>query len=286
MNINNRQTLVIGFDEKLISRLNGENIIVTTNNFNALNRIKNVVNESNKLNNITVFYDGVLTSIRFLEDWKNIPLTIYVSSLGSYRMLFHMMSALRDMSIKIFLPASNKQSYIDVQTLSSLGILAGIYFNNKNVSWDKFKDLEVYALYAKTNHAPIEPFQYVFANFKGQVRLDFGGLYYNDPNKYLHVNGDGKVALTMHDLINNNFALDSLNDVNQLKDNEEYIKLTTAWQQHFLNKTVCSFCPTWRICLGKFIETVDANKECESFFIELLEGVENIEKQQKKKNQK
>jgi len=283
MNINRKQTLVLKFDEKLISKLNGEDIIITTDNFNLLNRTFDVVNEENKLNNITVYYDGALTSIKFLENWKKIPLTIYVTGLGSHRMFFHMLGALRQMNLRIFLPSNVKQSFLDAQILSSLGVLSGIYFNSPKMDWDKVKDLQMYDIYAKTSHAPIEPFHYVAANYKGDERLDFNAVYYNDPTKYLHVNSDGKVALTMDDLKNQNYALDDLKQINTLKDNEQYIKLTTAWQQHFLDKSVCSFCPAWRICLGKFSETIDENKECQTTMMELLEGAEIHQKQHKKK---
>jgi len=283
---NNRHTLVLNFDEKLISKFKGENIIITSDSFNLLNRTYDVVNKENKLQNVTVYFQGALTSIKFLENWKKIPLAVYVNSVGSYRMLFHMLPVIRPMNLKIFLPASNRQSLIDCQTLSSLGIYTGIYFNKKEIDWDKIRELGMYAMFSKTQHAPIEPFQHISTRYKPEEPLDFNAVYYNDPKRYLHLNSEGKVALTYHHLLEGKFALDAYEKISTLKDNEDYNKYITAHQRHFLEKTVCASCPAWRVCMGKFENMIDEEKSCQQFMLEVMDGAEVHQEQHKRKPEK
>jgi radical SAM protein with 4Fe4S-binding SPASM domain len=286
MNNQKRHTLVLNFDENLISKFNGEEIIITTDSFNLLNRTYDVVNQQNKLLNVTVFFQGAFTSIKFLENWAKIPLAIYVSSLGSYRMFFHMLPLLRKMNLRIFLPASNNQNLIDVQMIASLGMFSGIYFDKKAVDWDKMKELGLYAQFSKSQHAPIEPFHHISTKYNSEEKLDFNTVYYNDPTQFLHINSEGKVALTNPLLKEEKYVLDSFQKINTLKDTEEYNNYTTAWQRHFLEKTTCSYCPAWKICLGKFEDTIDEQKSCQQFFIEIMDGAEIHKEQHKRKPEK
>lgn len=286
MNKQKRHTLVMNFDENLISKFNGENIIITTDTFNLLNRTYDVVNQNNKLVNVTVYFQGALTSIKILENWTKIPMCLYVSSLGSYRMFFHMLPILRQMNIKVFLSAQSNQNLIDIQMMSSLGIFTGVYFSEKGVAWDKMKELALYAQHSKSQHAPIEPFQYISTKYKAEETLDFNAIYYNDPTQFLHIDSEGKVALTYHLLKEGKFALDNFQQINTLKDNEEYAAFTTAWQRHFLEKTTCSYCPAWRICMGKFENQIDEEKSCQQVFADLMDGAEIHQEQHKRKPEK
>ncbi len=286
---NNRQTLVTRFEEKLIAKLENENIIITTDNFNFINKYYDVVNKQNKLNNITVYYDGALTSIRFLETWKHIPLVLYVNSIGSHRMFFHLMPILRQMNVRIFLSNQTPQNFVDLQIMASLGICSGIYFSTTKMDWNKFADLQTYAIYSKNKHAAVEPFNFILSNYKRESRLDFNTVYYNDPQKFLHLNAEGQIALNADDLKAGKFVLENISLIDSLPDNQDYIKETTKWQQHFLDKTHCAECLAWRICLGKFVETIDDQKSCANTMTELLDGVEHhqqrLQNQQNNQNQ-
>lgn len=281
-----RHTLVLNFDENIISKFNNEDIIITTDSFNLLNRMYDVVNKQNKLQNVTIYYSGALTSIKFLENWKKIPLAIYVNSLGSYRMLFHMLPIIRQMNLRIFLSASGKQNLTDIQMLSSLGIFTGVYFNNKEIDWEKLRELGTYAQFAKTKHAPIEPFQYISSKYVPEETLDFNAVYYNDPKNFLHINSEGKVALTYYHLIEGKFIFDNYQDISKIEENEEYNNYITAYQRHFLEKTVCAACPAWRICMGKFEKMIDEEKSCQQFFSDVMEGAEIHQEQHKRKPEK
>ena len=276
----------MNFDENLISKFNGENILITSDSFNLLNRTYDVVNQNNKLVNVTVYTQSALTSIKFLENWNRIPLALYLPSMGSYRMFFHMLPVLRQMNLRIYLPVSNNQNIIDVQMMASLGIFAGIYFDKKPINWEKVKELAFYSQYSKSQHAPVEPFHHISSKYKSDETLDFNAVYYNDPNQFLHINNEGKVALTYQLLKEGKFALESYLQINTLKENEDFVNYNTAWQRHFLDKTTCSYCPAWRICMGKFESSIDAEKSCQQLFVEVLEGAENHQEKNKRKPEK
>jgi hypothetical protein len=266
----NNQIIVCPFDKKLISKLNQKAVIVRTDNFDDIPDINNCVNLSNQLLAVVVRTDLPLSRVPYHEGWGNIPIVIYASDFGLLREFIKKYEVVMKLNLNIFMPSSKDETCIKLQILSSLRIYCGIHFDRGGVDWDKVNDLMHYALYSKTNHAPIEPFYYVAANYHPKKYLDFNNVYFNNPSKYLHVNNQEQIAFTEEELSQSLFFAEGLNSLACLDDNEEYQKRLRSWQEYFLHPGECSYCQAWRICLGKFAESVNQTDQCKNFFAELM----------------
>lgn len=266
----NNQILVCPFDKKLISKLSQKAVIVRTHRFDDIPHIHDCVNPSNQLLAVVVKTDLPLSRIPYQEDWGNMPIVIYASDLGLLREFLKKYEIVMKLNLNIFLPSSEGKTCINLHILSSLKICCGIHLDQGGVDWEQVNDLMHYALYSKTNHAPIEPFYYVAQNYHPRKYLDFNSVYFNDPSKYLHVNSQEQIAFTEEELSQGQFFAEGLESLAGMNDHEEYQKRLRAWQDYFLDLGECSSCEAWRICLGKFAESVKQTAPCKKFFSELM----------------
>ena len=270
----NSPILVCPFDENLISKLNQKAVILRTDRFEDIPRMRNCVNPSNQLLAVVVRTDLPLTRIPYHESWGNIPIVIYASDLGPLREFLSKYDLVMKLNLNIFMPSSEEKTYTNLHILSSLKIYGGIRFDPGRVDWEQVNDLMHYALYAKTNHAPIEPFSYVARNYHPRQYLDFSSVYFDDPSKYLHVNGQEQIAFSDGELRQGRFFAEGLASLVTLEDNEAYQQRLRAWQEYFLQPGGCSSCEAWRICLGKFAESAKPAESCRKFFSELMDASE------------
>lgn len=275
-------TIIIPFDENLLSKFRNNKIIVRTNAFNEIEKIFNSVEYKNNLHAIWIEIDDILSSIAFSKEWAGIPLVIYGNDLGSFRNFIRIIDLFKKLNIQIFFPSNNPNTPTNLKILSSLGIYSGIWFGKEKIEWESIIDLMHYAIYNKAYHIPIEPFHYIASNYQMTRFLDFSSVYFNDPTKFLHVNSNEQIALTCSELTNGNFIADGLESINDIEENESYKNRLTSWQDFFLKEEGCAYCPSWRICLGKFSETSKDNSGCRDLFSDLIDASIFYQSQTKK----
>jgi hypothetical protein len=106
------------------------------------------------------------------------------------------------------------------------------------------------------------------------VRYDFSAVYFNDPTRYVHVDDEGRIALSYQDLADQCFVSTDLKELDSLSDTQEYKERSERWRYFFLETEGCAYCEAWRICLGKFCEYAKRSDGCSSFFKEFLAAIE------------
>lgn len=272
----NDHILVCPFDEKLIRRFRRKALVVRTTDFKLIPHINRVVNEHNKLHCIWVVDKRrLVTSVPFAEEWKNIPIHLYLSGLGSFRSIVSKLPLLRQLCTRIFLSAEKEKNFTDLMILASLGIDCGIFLGNEGnetIDWEAMDDLMHYAIYTRTRHAAIEPFHYVASNYNPKKPTDFGSVYFDNPRRYLHVDKEENIALTHKNLLRKSFIDKGIGSIDTITDNQKYIESQTRWQDFFLKTGTCASCPSWRVCLGKFSSTYEQNPGCKDFFSDLMDA--------------
>ncbi len=265
--------LVCPFDENLIRRINRTALVVRTEDSKRIPDIERVANEHNKLHCAWVAEnDKLLATLPVAEEWKNIPVHIFLAGLGSFRDVVDKVPLLRQLSARIFLQAENKENVTGLMILSSLGIDCGIFWDDRDIDWDSFNDIMHYSIYTRAKHASIEPFHFVASNYNPKKTTDFGSVYFDNPRRYLHIDGEENIALTRRDLLNKRFVAQGLDSLDSIHENPAYINYINRWQEFFLNTGPCASCPSWRICLGKFSSTHERNPGCRELFTELLDA--------------
>ena len=270
----NNHILVSNFNIPLINKFKGKAFVIKTNNLDEIPKINHLVNEHNKLHCIALNHQGALSTMRVSEKWEGIPIHIFAHRFGNFMQFIEQRTIYHKLSVRVFLSSEIESNYKDLQILSSLGIECGVYFSDKAIQWDKLGDLMYYAAYGKVQHAGIEPFDFLIKKFEYNSPIDFSNVYFENPQQYLHISDDGKIALSAIDLHIGKFISEDLNEIDNIEQNELYKKHLNNWQNYFMNLGDCSCCPAWRICLGKFHKLEDKKTTCQPLFNDLMEAAE------------
>ena len=193
---------------------------------------------------------------------------------------------LRDLNIRIFLNSDNKTNFTNLHILASLGIDCGIWFGENNIDWESLNDLMTYAIYGKVNHASIEPFQFIANNYSSARFTDYSSVYFENPYNYLHIDKDENIALSYKDLKNKNYVNTGFDTLPNIFENDNFKEAMLAWQQFFLKTEGCAYCQAWRVCMGKFCESIEKNPGCQQFFSDMMDAADHFLSVQHKNKRK
>lgn len=279
--------LVCEFDENLLSRLSNQRIAIITNGFEHVHHILESFNgNSNTLHCLMVHHKGSVVSMPLNENLKNAPLAIFASEMGPFKEIMSKLPLLREMNIRIFLSAGNKANFTNLHILASLGIDCGISFDEGDVDWEALNDLMTYAIYAKVKHASVEPFLYAAKHYSPERLTDFSTVYFENPQFYLHIDKDENIALTSKDLKAGKFIAKGIAALETINENKLYQDSEFAWQEFFLKDNHCAYCQAWRVCMGKFTETVEKTPGCRQFFTDMMDAADYYQTAEKKNKKK
>jgi len=279
--------LVSEFDEKLFNRLKDHRIAVVTHGFDQVHHICESFNDNgNTLHCLVVHYKGSVVSVPFHENLKNVPMAIFASEMGPFKEMMARLHILREMNVRIFLSSDNRANFTNLHILASLGVDCGISFGENTIDWDAMNDLMTYAIYAKVKHASIEPFMYAAKVYSPERLTDFGSVYFENPQSYLHIDKDENIALTSKDLKAGKFIAKGVEALENIQDIKEYQDAEFAWQEFFLKDNHCAYCQAWRICKGKFTDTFEKNPGCRQFFTDMMDAADYYQEAQKKTKKK
>ncbi|MBK7030570.1 MAG: hypothetical protein IPH45_15805 [Bacteroidales bacterium] len=268
--------LVTNFNENLLKSIRGKALVIRTSDLFSFRNIAHVVNEHNKLHCIQAIVKGNLTEIPVSEDWRDIPINLYVPSFGDIRTFIEKSGLWRNLSVRIFLSSSNPENFTHLQMIASLGIDCGIWFDKGTTDWQSASDLLHYAIYGKVPHGSIEPFVYLVDHYHPTEYTDFSSVYFNNPTRYLHMDSHENLALTAEKLVAGDF-IGTLDELDIITEKPGYQSALIAWQDIFMANEACSSCPAWRVCLGKFSATLDENPGCADFLNDVMEAAEFVQ---------
>jgi len=214
-------------------------------------------------------------------DLQSIPLAVMTPALGKFRHLVRSISRLRDFNLRVYLPAHNPQNIAGLRILSSLGIHTCAVLGNGPKDWEALTDLMTYAVLGRAPHASMEPFVFIASNYDPHAYLEWGSLYFNDPRRFLHVDADGRVALSPAELRQKRFVASSWAKIGTSSLSLTIQQRVQKWRQFFANNHPCASCSGWKICLGKFASEMNKNGGCRAFFLEMSEVCQQYKEQNK-----
>ncbi|MBF0465763.1 MAG: hypothetical protein HQK88_09965 [Nitrospirae bacterium] len=236
------------FDKALIDRFRNETLVIRYDAFSEIIAVANAVNENNRLHCIMINYPKKLDSLTIYEEYADIPIALYTPGIGEISDFIKKIKMFRKLNIRVFLPESDSETFSGLRILSSLGIACGIVFDRKNPDWESVNDLMHYAVYGMVSRGQIEPFGYLLLNYERGKYIDYGAVYFNDPERYFHISSFGILSL-FHE---------------RLLSREDF----------FLKPEGCAYCQGWRICLGKFPDSSNQKYGCQKLFVDVLEAAE------------
>ncbi len=267
------RVLVCPFDKDLLSRFHGLALVIRIDAPRKIVEVAHYVRQNNQLHAIMLETKLPLSSIPFDKAWSGIPIALYTPELGDFRELAGWLPLLKNLDIRIFMPAHIQESYTSLRILSSLNLASGLYFSSHAPDWDAMRDLLSYAAYGKIRHAPIEPFQFIISDYRPAKPNGFGSVYFEDPNRYLHISSEGKIALTHEDLVAGRTISCDPNRLDEINSCPEYREYMDSWRAFFLKQTDCACCQGWLVCLGRLYHVSGKSPDtCGKVMAELMDA--------------
>jgi hypothetical protein len=235
--------------------------------------VDNVRKSGNTLFCVIVDADRPLAEMEFDDRHRGIPLAVMAPALGPFRDLARHLDRLRTLNLRVYLPCGHPENLAGLRILASVGIHCCADFRNGGTDWEALADLATYAVLERTPHAAMEPFAFIAANYPTAHRLDWGRVIFDDPGHFLHLDGDGRVALSQAELAEGRFVAHSLSEIEAPAEFPPIRERLRSWRHYFVDNHPCASCGGWRICLGKFSQDLAANAGCAEFFLEMMDLV-------------
>lgn len=272
---------VLPFESDLIAKLHNQRLVVIADCANCMVPIAQAVQQSgNILDCIILRYPEALEKVAWSERWGDIPIIIEVPTFGKFHNFSQKFDLLRKLDVRIQLPLNSEQNSSALRILSSLGIATCALFTPKT-DWEAALDLMTYALLGRAPHAPIQPFNYIAANYRNDTYRGWQSVMFNDPQHYLHVNSTGQVAATAAALATGDFLHSDVTTLTNLDQLTNYQESLFTWQQHFLANDECARCPGWKSCRGGVADIVTDKTQCAALFTEIFELAAQYQQQLK-----
>jgi radical SAM protein with 4Fe4S-binding SPASM domain len=212
-----------------------------------------------------------LSELGDARDLAQLPIALHPGGIGELRRVVRMLPALRDMNLRVYFDGGTEKACTEARVLASLGIETAVCLRCEAANPGLLSDLAAYALLGLVQHASIEPFEYIAANYVPQGRTDFRAVYFDDPETYLHVDAQGRVALTRDELGAGVFIADSVGALTETAREAALAERRNEWRRAFIERDRCASCQAWRICMGNG-DKVGAG--CSGFFVELMDIVD------------
>jgi len=267
--------LVCPADADLLSRLHGRAVVLRVPALEALDRAVDDARRAKvHLHCVPVEVRHPLGLLTLEERWKDIPLALAVPALGRLRDVVRQLPVLRQMNLRVVLPADSPENLTGIRILASWGVACTAVPGSGRIPWEALSDLGTYALLGLAPHGPIEPFAYLADHYDPGARTDFRGVWFEDPTRFLHMDGAGRFAFSSAELAGGQFADLRPEELDSIDASEAYRERLEAWRLVFLEKDGCASCPGWRICLGTFAATARTDRGCRDCFAELLTVIE------------
>ena len=277
----NRLTFVCPYKQQLLDRIDGHDIVIKVDHLSDISRAADYVRSSGKtLINVVTKSKKPLSAIHIQEDWDGIPIALFVPEMGDFRDISHQIQRIRDLKIHVYLPAENVENLTTSRALASLGITCCLIFGKTQPDWNTLLDLMTYAVFSPTPHAPIEPFNYIANHYNPGTYINWGSVYFDNPKSFLHLDADGRVALSHRELLKGSFIAENTSILEDPLDNEVYRKGINVWRHFLFSDHPCIMCEGWKICLGKFGSDGKHITGCSMFATDMLADIEQHRNQQ------
>ena len=282
----NTHVVVTKYNWPIEEYLRGHAAVIHVNSLDDVVNIRRHADETLKV--VAYVYTDPYASLETIEipsECASAPLILRINRLGQFRAIHHKLNALRNMDVILFFTGNSHQSIVDAQIAASLGIHSGIMMMPDSELGDDILDLITYNAYSTMPHADIEPFSTMERYYDGESYVSPSMAYFNNPNRYIHVDSERHLAFTSEQLANGDYFDQGIEKVKTISQHEAVEKENNKWQQTFITPHPCSFCPAFRICVGYFEQQREKGR-CKEVMSELLEAIEFQKKRNQQNNKK
>jgi len=264
--------LVCPHERALIDRLQGRTVCVRVGAARDIAAAAAEVRQRNTL--ACVICESVpIEDIDVEDDWQGVPIALMAPSVGRFRNIAKKVDALRKLNLRVYL-SCEADNLAGARILASLGIAVCIMFDAAP-DWDAMADLMTYALLGPVPHAPIDPFRTIADGYRPAARSDdWGRVFFDDPSRYLHLDAEGRIALSRREMLAGDFVAGDLSKLDSLLVKHAIEQRAAAWRELFADDHFCARCKAWRICRARLCDGKAEPDGCDAFFDEMADVIE------------
>jgi hypothetical protein len=266
-------TLVCPNLQPLLETLVNHSLVIRASSIEDIASVSDRVGQENHLHCVVVQETRPLSNISLKEERWKIPLLLVVPEMGDRTKVLKRIAQLREWNARVFMSGARAENLTSLRILSSLGIPSGLLMQPP-LDWDAVDDLMHYAMYTRTPHADIDPFGYVKSVYTPQMLTYLGTPLFDNPLRYVHMDGEGNIALSDADLRAGRWIGHGAEALTGLTETEEYRHAVNDWQKVFLEDRRCAYCPAWRLCQGSFLSECERDEGVLRFFTGFLEAAD------------
>lgn len=258
-------------NERLLTTFSGLPVALTVRTVGRIaDGANNVRASGNNLACVILESDRPLAAIKFGECLKNVPLVVIAPSLGPFRELTTQLDLLRTLDVRVLLGCESAQNVVALRILSSVGIRTCADFTTGDTDWEALVDLATWAVLGPVPHAPIDPFAFIASNYDPACPVPWGRVLFDDPRHYLHVDDEGRVALSRRELRLGRFIAANPSEIGAADEFAPIRERCESWRRYFVDDHSCASCAGWKACFGRFAST-SAFPACSEFFEEIVD---------------
>ena len=274
--------IVCKYTPAILKYLSNKSVVFHISSLSQLEELKkNCADHKIHIHCIVYKTTKYLSDIKFSEEWMDLPIAVNTVAIGKLNILLRIAPILKKLNIRFYFSTSNKNCYSDIRILASLGYCCTLKIDGTTADWDAITELMTYSILNVVKHAEIYPFEYVSHYYDPLIKTDFSAVYFEDPERYLHLTNDKKLTLIPQVNGEDDTYCFDLKDFDNITKKKEYLDFKYKWQEFFIKPTPCGCCKGWRICLGKYAKYIESNPGCSDFFGEFLD-ILDIQKQNDK----
>lgn len=265
-----KQIFVVPFNEAVIRKTAGRTLAVRTRDPGDIGGIAAAVS-GDRLHCIEVTADS-LAGLDLKKEWLGLPLVFRLKSAGRLLDVMPALENLRNSAARFYFPAT-PENITAVRVLSSLMLKTGLILDGAGADWDAMEDLLVYDSCGKTAHTSVEPFLYVYTEYKNQ-QADYNELYLEKEGTFFHCDENGNIALSGAALGKGDF-IGTLDKAEAVDFGGLSLSAREKRRAPLLKFEGCSLCSAWRMCGFRKSEEPGACA-MKPFMISLLEAADEV----------
>lgn len=277
--------LVLPFNETLIANLSGRVLAVRVDDPSDVLRAAECVRSSaNRLSMVIMDSRIPLDEVPFDDAWAGIKLAVYAPKMGRFRGLARRLRTVRELNPMIYLSVDDPGNLTALRILSSVNIRSAAVFGDRGPGdWEGLADLMTYALATTVPHGTIEPFSTIEGRYQSEGWIEWGPVFFDDPKDFLHLDPDGRIALSRRELLDKSFVETDIARLDDVIDSGAYRERTDVRRRLFLAYHPCSRCPGWKVCMGKFDRNGTDGTGCAAFAVEMIALLDDLNKRREER---
>lgn len=252
--------VVCSADNPVLHKIQNRSIVLQTNDLTQVKHAEKIIKENNStLYAIYAKLDTALDEVDFSIELPNVKIVCSAPKLGAYKEFRKQREEIDKKKLLFLFPPTTADSYTNAKILSTLGLQVGIKLNEDAILWQDLIDLLYHTNYSQASHKVVEPIHQIVEGFRQNEGYVFGSLYFENQNKFIHIDANENIALSERALRAGDYISTGIDSLSTEAFANAFQQQKREWHNEFIEHKKCATCKAWRVCAGQYIKYCDNN---------------------------